>query len=167
MEVPASSTEPQRAPTARSVCRGDPINTVSSHLFPAGCVAVEGCIQRWYRKLATWGGGWGAATRNIITAQTKPFTFSCILRHGWLQVKQCPLSNFKEFVCCSSQCWWHRLPLHCLKYSKVECESRNTAWTQKVRLFNKCMQRCITPVRENLRHMLNRCNRKGALTAGH
>lgn len=33
VEVPASSTEPQRAPTARSLCRGDPINTVSSPFF--------------------------------------------------------------------------------------------------------------------------------------
>lgn len=33
VEVPASSTEPQRAPTARSLCRGDSFNTVSPPIF--------------------------------------------------------------------------------------------------------------------------------------
>lgn len=163
VEVPASSTEPQRAPTAQSVQRWPNQYFLSSRLLSAGCGGLHSMLER---TLATWGWGWGATTRHIITAQTKPFAFSCILCHSWLQVMQCPLSKFKEFIVVPVSVDGTDFLCTVVKHPKVACERSNTAWIQKLRLFNECVQRCIIPVRENLRHMLDRWDGKGAFTAG-
>lgn len=146
-----------------SLCRGGPINTFSPPVF---CL-----LAAWLRRAAFNAGtgrwGWGATTRHIITSQTKPFAFSCIfLFHGWLQVMQCPLSKFKEFIVVPVSVDGTDFLCTVVKHPKVACERSNTAWIQKLRLFNECVQRCIIPVRENLRYMLDRWDGKGAFTAG-
>lgn len=113
VEVPVSSTEPQRAPTAWSLSRGDSNRyCLSSHLLPAGSGAAVDCIQSWYRKQATWGWLWGAPTPTHHYRSKKHHIFLYF-------TSLLPLGNvvsselFKIIYCFSSQCLLYRLPRHC------------------------------------------------------
>lgn len=114
VEVPASSTEPQRAPTAWSLCRGDSFNTVSPPIF-----SLLGVRLRW------------AAFKAAI--ENKQHEGDGVLPppiHHYCSKKHCvflyftslqPSANtvfseqFEIIYCFSSQFWLYRLPPCCRK----------------------------------------------------
>lgn len=114
VEVPASSTEAQRAPTARSLCRGDSFNTVSLPIFSLLVARLR----------------WAAFKATIENKRHEGDGVLPPPTHHYRSKKHCifpyltsllPSANavspeqFERIYCFSSQCWLYRLRLCCRK----------------------------------------------------
>lgn len=114
VEVPASSTEPQRAPTAWSLCRGGSFNTVSPPIFSllvAGLqwAAFKSAIENKQRE------GDGVLRPPAHHYRSKTHCIFLYLTSLLPSANTVSSEQFKRIYCFSSQCWFYRLPLCCRK----------------------------------------------------
>lgn len=122
------------APTAQSLCRGDPINTVSSPVFSL--------LAGWLRRAAFNAGMESYSYVRVRLGRRDPTHH--YRSDGTLRIVPCfyitpsapgdavSSEQFQRISCCSSRSRWRRLPLRCPKIFQ------SCVWKACVRLCNEC-----------------------------
>lgn len=113
-----------KGPPQLGLCRGDPINTVSSPVFSllAGWLRRAACNAGMESCSNVRGEAGAPRPHTSLPLRRNPSHCPVFLHHARLQVMQCPLSSFKEFVVVPVGADGAGFLCAVLKYSKVACE---------------------------------------------